>query len=94
MALHRAGKADSERLCRELQRADGDELSNESLFFALDHARRAITEWRQDFNSARPHSSLGSQTPAAFAGALAAIGSDLRRLLNPPYGVTKMTSAL
>jgi transposase InsO family protein len=36
-----------------------DELLNESLFFGLDHARSAIAEWREDFNTARPHSSLG-----------------------------------
>lgn len=30
-----------------------DELLNESLFFGLDHARSAIAEWRQDFNTAR-----------------------------------------
>jgi len=36
-----------------------DELLNESLFFGLDHARSAIAEWRQDFDTARPHSSLG-----------------------------------
>jgi hypothetical protein len=45
-----------------------DELLNESLFFGLDHARSAIAEWVEDFNTARPHSSLGYQTPAAFAG--------------------------
>ena len=68
-----------------------DELLNESLFFGLDHARSAIAEWRQDFNTARPHSSLGYQTPAAFAGTLAqpaptlrSIGaSRLHQLLNP-----------
>jgi putative transposase len=49
-----------------------DELLNESLFFGLDHARGAIAEWKEDFNTARPHSSLGYQTPAAFAGTLAA----------------------
>src|SRR5690606_15506150 len=53
-----------------------NELLNESLFFGLDHARSAIAEWRQDFNTARPHSSLGYQTPAAFAGTLAATGSN------------------
>jgi transposase InsO family protein len=69
-----------------------DELLNESLFFGLDHARSAIAEWRQDFNTARPHSSLGYQTPAVFAGNLAATASDasldkgfasLHRLLQP-----------
>ena len=52
-----------------------DELLNESLFFGLDHARSALAEWRQDFNTARPHSSLGYQTPAVFAGTLTATGS-------------------
>jgi len=38
-----------------------DELLNESLFFGLGHARCAITEWREDINTPRPHSSLGYQ---------------------------------
>ena len=49
---------------------------NESLFFGLDHVRSAITEWREDFNTARPHSSLGCQTPAVFGGTLTATCSD------------------
>jgi len=53
-----------------------DELLNESLFFGPDHARRAITEWTEDYNIARPHPSLTYQTPAAFAAGLAATGSD------------------
>ena len=36
-----------------------DELLNDSLFFGLDHARSAIFEWVEDYNTARPHSSLG-----------------------------------
>ena len=28
-----------------------DELLNETLFFGLDHARRAITEWAEDYNT-------------------------------------------
>jgi putative transposase len=51
-----------------------DELLNETLFFGLDHARQAITEWVADYNQARPHSSLGYQTPAAFAARLTATG--------------------
>lgn len=42
-----------------------NEPLNESLFFGIDHARRAIAHWAADFNTARPHSSLGYQTPAA-----------------------------
>ena len=41
-----------------------DELLNDSLFFGLDHARSAIFEWVEDYNTARPQSSLGYQTPA------------------------------
>jgi putative transposase len=47
-----------------------DELLNESLFFGLDHARQLIAAWVADYNTARPHSSLGYQTPTAFAEAL------------------------
>ena len=53
-----------------------DELLNESLFFGLDHARSAIAEWAHDYNNFRPHSSLGYQTPADYAGIIAATGSN------------------
>ena len=49
-----------------------DELLNESLFIDLDQARRLIGAWIADYNTARPHSSLGYKTPAAYAGTLAA----------------------
>lgn len=48
-----------------------DELLNEALFFGLEHARRAIADWTEDYNTGRPHSALGYQTPAAFAANLA-----------------------
>jgi transposase InsO family protein len=47
-----------------------DELLNESLFFGLDHARELIASWVEDYNTARPHSSLGYQTPQAFSHTL------------------------
>jgi putative transposase len=47
-----------------------DELLNESLFFGLDHARELIVSWVEDYNTARPHSSLGYRTPEAFSHAL------------------------
>jgi transposase InsO family protein len=49
-----------------------DELLNESLFIDLDQARRLITAWVADYNTARPHSSLGYKTPTAYAGTLTA----------------------
>ncbi len=47
-----------------------DELLNERLFFGLDHALELIASWVEDNNTARPHSSLGNQTPKAFSSAL------------------------
>ena len=47
-----------------------DELLNESLFFGLAHAREELGVWVTDYNTERPHSSLGYQTPAAFAAGL------------------------
>ncbi len=49
-----------------------DELLNESLFIDLDQARQLISDWAADYNTARPHSSLGYKTPAAYAGTLTA----------------------
>jgi putative transposase len=51
-----------------------DELLNEALFFGLEHARRVIAEWTEDYNTGRPHSPLGHQTPVALAANLTATG--------------------
>ncbi|CDX53235.1 conserved hypothetical protein [Mesorhizobium plurifarium] len=80
-----------------------DELLNESLFFGIDHARSAISEWREDYNTAGPHSSLGYQTPAAFAVVFTATGSSAALfggsapspVAQPaPHGVTETVEAL
>jgi len=44
-----------------------DELLNETLFGSLAHARAALTEWRLDYNTVRPHSSIGNLPPADYA---------------------------
>lgn len=44
-----------------------DECLNQNLFHDVRDARKIIEEWRQDFNTVRPHSSLKYKTPAAFA---------------------------
>jgi transposase InsO family protein len=49
-----------------------DELLNESLFLDLDHSRQLIGDWVTDYNTARPHSALGYQTPVAYAEQLIA----------------------
>ncbi|GAC1415207.1 MAG: hypothetical protein NVSMB64_25480 [Candidatus Velthaea sp.] len=44
-----------------------DEFRNLHSFLTLDDAREAASEWRIDYNEVRPHSSIGNQTPKAFA---------------------------
>ena len=44
-----------------------DECLNASWFWNLFDARRKIESWRKDYNSQRPHSSLGYRTPEEFA---------------------------
>ena len=51
-----------------------DELLNESLFLDLNQAREIISAWVADYNTSRPHSSLGYSTPAAYANQLTATG--------------------
>ena len=43
-----------------------DECLNENWFLTLEHARGIIEKWRIDYNSERPHSSLGYLTPEEF----------------------------
>ena len=63
-----------------------DELLNERFFFGLDHARSAIAEWADDYNNFWPHSSLGYQTPADYAGIIAATGSNAAQSGSFPFG--------
>ena len=44
-----------------------DEFLNETLFRNLVHARDLIAAWVTDYNTERPHSALGYQTPSGFA---------------------------
>ena len=44
-----------------------DECLNQNWFVDLDDARRIIEAWRVDYNTVRPHSSLGYRTPDEFA---------------------------
>jgi putative transposase len=55
-----------------------DELLNETRFFGLGHARQIIGAWVADYNTTRPHSSLGYHTPAAYVASLTATGDRLR----------------
>ena len=52
-----------------------DECLNEHLFGTLAEARPLIEDWRQEYNTLRPHSSLGGMSPSLYA--------DLRRQPQP-----------
>ncbi len=47
-----------------------DECLNENWFLDLGDAREIIEAWRIDYNTSRPHSSLGYATPEEFASSL------------------------
>ncbi len=48
-----------------------DECLSENWFLSLSDARRAIEEWRLDYNTVRPHKSLQRLTPEQYARRLA-----------------------
>ncbi len=48
------------------------ERLNEHWFTSLTDAREKFEAWRMDYNTPRPHSSLGYRTPEEFAAAHAA----------------------
>lgn len=50
------------------------ELLNETVFTGMAQTRAVIAAWVADDNTARPHSALGYQTPAAHAAKLKAMG--------------------
>jgi len=44
-----------------------DELLNREIFYTLQEAQVVIEQWRQEYNTVRPHSSLGYRPPAPEA---------------------------
>jgi putative transposase len=44
-----------------------DECLNEHVFRSLSQARALVEAWRIDYNTVRPHSSLGGLPPSVFA---------------------------
>ena len=64
-----------------------DECLNQNWFENLEAARRIIEAWRVDYNTVRPHSSLGYRTPEEYAAEVAA------RPASPPTPVVSVTLA-
>jgi putative transposase len=53
-----------------------DECLNSKWFESLDDARRALQDWRRDYNEVRPHSSLWDMPPSAFAARIQGLQPD------------------
>ena len=64
-----------------------DECLNQNWFENLEDARQIIEAWRVDYNTVRPHSSLGCRTPEEYAAEVAA------RPASPPTPVVSLTTA-
>jgi len=59
-------EAAAEWLCGIVQWSLARRVSERHLFPSLAAARRIIEAWRTDYNTVRPHSSLGGTAPAGF----------------------------
>jgi len=46
-----------------------DQCLNQHWFADIQDARKLVEEWRELYNTVKPHSALGRKTPAAFADA-------------------------
>jgi putative transposase len=71
-----------------------DELLNETLFRSLAHARAVLADWKDDYNTVRPHSAIGNLPPAIYAklsdpamqrdGTLRSLGGSAPHPVAPP----------
>lgn len=67
LAFIRPGKPNENAYIESFNGRFRDECLNEHWFISLAHARRIIEAWRIEYNTERPHSSLGNRTPQEFA---------------------------
>ena len=63
----RPGKPMENGICESFNGRFRDECLNEVWFRSIDEARTITEEWRQDYNTIRPHGSLGRIAPSVFA---------------------------
>ena len=55
-----------------------DECLNEEVFYNARYAQVVVEKWRQQYNTQRPHSSLGYRTPAEVARDIVVAGASSR----------------
>ena len=67
LSFIRPGKPNENAYIESFNGKFRDECLNEHWFITMEQARRIIEEWRIEYNTERPHSSLGDLTPQEFA---------------------------
>jgi len=67
LSFIRPGKPNENAYIESFNGKFRDECLNEHWFLSLAHARKVIESWRIEYNTERPHSSLGNLTPQEFA---------------------------
>lgn len=67
LSFIRPGKPNENAYIESFNGKFRDECLIEHWFLNLTHARSVIEAWRIEYNSERPHSSLGNRTPQEFA---------------------------
>ena len=67
MDFSRPGKPTDNAYIESFNARFRSECLNENWFLNMEDARRKVEEWRTDYNTERPHSSLNNMTPEEFA---------------------------
>jgi putative transposase len=67
LSFIRPGKPNENAYIESFNGKFRDECLNEHWFITMSQARRIIEAWRVEYNTERPHSSLGDLTPEEFA---------------------------
>jgi putative transposase len=67
LSFIRPGKPNENAYIESFNGKFRDECLNEHWFITMAQARRSIENWRIEYNTERPHSSLGDLTPEEFA---------------------------
>jgi len=66
-----------------------DECLNVHLFFGLDDARQKLEAWRMDYNTTRPHRSLGQMTPTEYVATRSGLRSPTAPSAQTGNGTTR-----
>lgn len=77
LSFIRPGKPNENAYIESFNGKFRDECLNEHWFISLAHARNVIEAWRIEYNTERPHSSLGDLTPEEFARTIGEDGVSL-----------------